>query len=383
MSTPDKNTSNGAGAGDGGVNESGAPPSTSLSPTTGGAGAGVASGGNDEEAAAATKFVDEAGNYLSEYNFRTLMEWLTAEALFEMPEDPLSFICAVTKDRLRQRTQPGYRASDADDYLHDCYDLQTSDSKRNEKNAQLRSLQKEMLQGTDTKEQQPVASDEQTTQRLHLLQSLIQASRAIATELDPMDATKNIISECTRLLEADRATLFKLDEPKEELVLMVAEGAKSIRVPLGQGIAGTVASTGKTENIVDAYQDSRFDSSNDQKTGYTTKNILAAPVRDAGGRTVGVVQAINCMREGSTGFSKTDEEVIDILAAQAGIALRNADLFQETRRSQNKVRQMKKTTRYIESQFVTLSVLCYTCGIRFGRWWKLSRALILTWASTA
>lgn len=39
---------------------------------------GGAAGGNNE-AAAATKFVDEAGNYLSEYNFRTLMEWLTAE----------------------------------------------------------------------------------------------------------------------------------------------------------------------------------------------------------------------------------------------------------------------------------------------------------------
>lgn len=46
----------------------------------------------------------------------------------------------------------------------------------------------------------------------------------------------------------------------EELVLSVAEGAKNIRVPIGQGIAGTVAATGETINIVDAYSDSRFNS---------------------------------------------------------------------------------------------------------------------------
>lgn len=40
--------------------------------------------------------------------------------------------------------------------------------------------------------------------------SVDQASRTIATELDPMDATQNIIKETTKLLQADRATLFKV-----------------------------------------------------------------------------------------------------------------------------------------------------------------------------
>ena len=39
-------------------------------------------------------------------------------------------------------------------------------------------------------------------------------------------------------------------------------------MPIGQGIAGTVAATGETINIVDAYSDPRFSSAADKATGY-------------------------------------------------------------------------------------------------------------------
>lgn len=105
---------------------------------------------------------------------------------------------------------------------------------------------------------------------------------------------------------------------------MVAEGAKSIFLPVGQGIAGTVAASGECINIEDAYADSRFDSSHDKATGYRTRSILCAPVKDGSGRIVGVIQAIN--RAGGP-FTGVDQEILTILAAQAGIALRNAELY--------------------------------------------------------
>ena len=104
------------------------------------------------------------------------------------------------------------------------------------------------------------------------------------------------------------------DESGKELELMVAEGAKSIKLPVGQGIAGSVAATGGTINIADAYKDSRFDRSHDQATGYTTKTILCAPVKDGSGRTVGVIQAIN--KAGGASFTPVDEEILVILATQ-------------------------------------------------------------------
>ncbi len=90
-----------------------------------------------------------------------------------------------------------------------------------------------------------------------------------------------------------------MDETGEQLELMVAEGASGIRVPVGKGIAGTVAAKGELENIKDAYDDDRFDSSFDKKSGYRTQSVLAAPVRDGQGNIVGVLQVINKLTDTS------------------------------------------------------------------------------------
>lgn len=90
-----------------------------------------------------------------------------------------------------------------------------------------------------------------------------------------------------------------MDETGEQLEIMVAEGASGIRVPVGKGIAGTVAASGELENIKDAYEDARFDSTFDKKSGYRTESVLAAPVRDGQGAIVGVLQVINKLKDPS------------------------------------------------------------------------------------
>jgi hypothetical protein len=65
------------------------------------------------------------------------------------------------------------------------------------------------------------------------MQKLLDASTAIAS-LYPFGATENIIFEACRILDCDRSTIFTLDKITQELVLSVAEGAKNIRVPIGQ-----------------------------------------------------------------------------------------------------------------------------------------------------
>jgi hypothetical protein len=80
-------------------------------------------------------------------------------------------------------------------------------------------------------------------------------------------------------LSADRASIFITSNDKKNLTLMMAEGAKEITVPVGVGIAGGVAETGKSVNIADCYADSRFDPSFDKKTGYKTNNMLCAAIK--------------------------------------------------------------------------------------------------------
>lgn len=61
----------------------------------------------------------------------------------------------------------------------------------------------------------------------------------------------------------------------------VAKGSDlTIRIPITAGIVGHVVTNNKTENIEDAYKDSRFNKEVDKKNNYRTKTILCVPIRD-------------------------------------------------------------------------------------------------------
>lgn len=231
--------------------------------------------------------------------------------------------------QLIQRGSSPYDARDFDVYLQECYEDPSIDSEA-------------AMAGRKEAEDGAVGLGAEDVGRLKVLEKLIVASRTIAKTLDPFDATANIITETCNLLEADRATLFKLDPVRGALKLMVAEGAEDIFLPLGVGIAGAVAQTGEVINIENAYEDSRFDRSHDDKTGYRTKSILCVPVRDSDNSVVGCIQAIN---SANGVFSEVDEEILGILCAQAGVALRNADLYSLAVKSHEKVRGLLEVIR--------------------------------------
>ena len=72
-----------------------------------------------------------------------------------------------------------------------------------------------------------------------------------------------------QILEAERTTIFMVDQEKQELWSKIAQGdgerSLEIRVPMGKGISGYVATTVAPLNIPDAYKDDRFDRTHDQK----------------------------------------------------------------------------------------------------------------------
>ena len=93
----------------------------------------------------------------------------------------------------------------------------------------------------------------------------------------------------------------------------------ALRQPLERGIAGYVARTGEVVRVDDAARDARFDPSADRATGYTTRSMLVAPIREeARGPIRGVVQLLN--REGGP-FDDDDERYLVALTTQLGRAL--------------------------------------------------------------
>jgi diguanylate cyclase (GGDEF)-like protein len=134
-----------------------------------------------------------------------------------------------------------------------------------------------------------------------------------------------IVYQSAKLLNADRVSLFLIDTDSNEVYTHLAMGleGKEIRLPMGRGVAGTVAFNGQPINITDAELDPRPVRN---YFGYVTKNILAVPLKLKGSTIVGVVQALN-KAEGP--FDERDERVLEILCSLAGVALERANSIHE------------------------------------------------------
>ncbi len=156
--------------------------------------------------------------------------------------------------------------------------------------------------------------------------ALREVGLALGTTLDLDQLLELILSKLTDALEADRATLYLLDEVNDELVSRIVHGrdVQSIRLKVGQGIAGHVAKTGKSLHVRDPYKDARFSPEWDMLTGYRTRSILAAPMKNHLGRTIGVLQVLNKKRGD---FTDTDAIILAALATQAAISIDNSRLF--------------------------------------------------------
>ena len=137
-----------------------------------------------------------------------------------------------------------------------------------------------------------------------------------------------ILETATKNLNADRGTVYLIDHKKKELWSKVFQGdlKVEIRLPIGKGIAGHVAKTGKTIILKDAYKDPRFNDEIDKKTGYRTKTMLCTSMKDRKGKRVGVIQIVNKL---NGYFSKDDIKYLDLLSLDACLAIENSRLFKE------------------------------------------------------
>jgi|GEM_PF-152635 len=161
------------------------------------------------------------------------------------------------------------------------------------------------------------------------LVSLLKVGQAMAGEQDLNRLLGLIKTETEDALQADRCTVFIYDRDKNELWSRVATGMDSseeIRFPAHLGLAGYVVKTGEVLNIRNAYEDPRFNTEIDKKTGYKTRNILCLPMRNRRMEIIGVFQVLN-KRQGH--FTKSDEDLLMPIATQAGIAIENATLTRE------------------------------------------------------
>ncbi len=156
----------------------------------------------------------------------------------------------------------------------------------------------------------------------------------LSSELHLGTLLQKIIAAITKMLNAERSTIFINDDKTNTLYTIVGEGLGStqIRFPNHMGIAGTVYKSGKAINIPYAYADLRFNPSFDKTTGFFTRSILCIPILNKNGKIIGVSQVLN--KKGGQ-FTTEDEARLAAFTSQISIGLENAKLFDDVQNMKN------------------------------------------------
>jgi signal transduction histidine kinase len=170
---------------------------------------------------------------------------------------------------------------------------------------------------------------EETANHLALLGLLAETSRVLGADLELPTLLVKLMALAEKMLGAEASSVMLLDESRTTLRWEVAEGdatagqLREMTLAVGEGIGGTVAATGESIIVTDAQHDPRVARRVDAATGFHTRSMVCVPLRFRGTVT-GVIQVLN-KRIGT--FSIRDREVLELIAAEAGVAIENARVY--------------------------------------------------------
>lgn len=169
-----------------------------------------------------------------------------------------------------------------------------------------------------------------------------------------------ILTKAREITRSDAGSLYLVEEPHDGAPRLrfkltqndsVTVPFREFTLPIGEdSVAGHVALTGEMLHLEDAYvvppgARFRINREFDEQAGYRTKSMLVVALRTPPGETIGVLQLINCKREGAQRLlspAAVEDAVVPYparfrdlaasLASQAAVALENSRLYQSIRR---------------------------------------------------
>jgi diguanylate cyclase (GGDEF)-like protein len=161
--------------------------------------------------------------------------------------------------------------------------------------------------------------------QLHELNIFHDVAKALTSSLNLDSILQTIMEKVAEYFRPDTWSLLMVDEAKDELYFAIAvgdaaESLKTVRLKMGEGIAGWVARHGEPLIVPDVYNDPRFAKRIDEMTKWKTRSIVCMPLKSRQ-RVLGAIQLINI------GLTEMDENEIFFLNAlcdYAAIAIENA-----------------------------------------------------------
>lgn len=181
---------------------------------------------------------------------------------------------------------------------------------------------------------------ERDLRELHLLYEI---GQSLTINLELPSLLNEITRRVPEVVNAERCSIFMLDEERHELVLEIAEEGHELRMPADKGIAGWVLTHGLGQIVNDVEQDPRWYDAIGREVDFVTHSILCVPMK-VQDRVVGVMQLLN--KRGGVSFTQRDMRLLTTLAAQAGIAIENARLYRSLKRERDRLLSKEEEVRH-------------------------------------
>ena len=175
-----------------------------------------------------------------------------------------------------------------------------------------------------------------SSNEVRLLKRLLECTRLLNSTLDLTELTKIVLQIIHDELGFDRGTVWIIDSEKRMLRTFVAQGVENLQItiPVGTGVAGTVAETGEVLDIPDVSADTRFPPKFDERLSYKTRDHYCMPIMNADGGRIGVLQLLNRTRV----ITHDDREFLSGISVHLGLALERA-WFHHQLKEKHKIEQ--------------------------------------------
>jgi signal transduction histidine kinase len=176
-------------------------------------------------------------------------------------------------------------------------------------------------------------------ERIVALQVLQEVARSLSSELNLEPLLQMILASATQVMGASAGSLLLLDRETNELIFEVIEGGggaalEGKRMPADKGIAGWVVTNRQPLIVDDVSRDHRHYREISRDYHFRPTSLLCVPMI-AKGQVIGVLQVMN--KEPGKYFTGADQEILTTFAAQSGVAIENARLYQSLREEHDRI----------------------------------------------
>ena len=173
---------------------------------------------------------------------------------------------------------------------------------------------------------------QQIQERLAEVRFLHRTGRTLTASLNLEEVLGSLLESVRDHFQVDAASVALVDEETDDVVFRLATGSAAdsvvgMRLHMGEGIAGWVASTGQPALVASAKDDERHHGDSVKTGDFQTQSMLAVPIQ-VGDETIGVIEAINPPRSHLT---ENDLRLLQNIGTLAASAMQNARHFARAR----------------------------------------------------